>query len=321
MFWSTYIDCPTEDDFSDSTHFEPLRDTLQQIDLVHRLVELYEDKLAIAYQADDIIRIFSRGKVASLIGVEGLHQIGNSASILRMYHKLGVRYVTLAHNKNNRYADSATAKEPAHGGLSPAGKAMIKEMNRIGMIIDLSHASEATMISTLENSAAPVAFTHSSCYALVKNPRNVPEVVLDKLKENNGIIMISLIPPFTHSDTAVADVDNVVDHILHAAEKIGFDHIGLGSDYDGMFKAVNGAEDVSQWPNLVAKMLSRGITKKDVEKVIGLNIIRVLKEVEEVARNAKGWPVLEDEVKQLWSENFRAFVRKEYPQAERDHAK
>lgn len=151
IFWSTYVDCPTEDDFSDSTHFEPLRDTLQQIDLVHRLVELYEDKLAVAYQADDIMRIFSQGKVASLIGVEGLHQIGNSTSVLRMYHKLGVRYVTLAHNKNNRYADSAvstsisdqqgfadtpkTAREPAHGGLSREGRAIVKEMNRIGMFV------------------------------------------------------------------------------------------------------------------------------------------------------------------------------------------
>lgn len=175
------------------------------------------------------------------------------------------------------------------------------------------------MISTLENSVAPVVFTHSSCHALVENPRNVSDVILDKLKENNGIIMISLIPPFTCSDPTVADVDNVVDHILHAAKKIGFNHIGLGSDYDGMLKAVNGVEDVSQWPNLVATMLSRGIKRKDVEKVIGLNIIRVLKDVEEVAKKARVWPVLEDEVKQLWNENFRAFVRNEYPDAERDY--
>ncbi|KAF2501662.1 hypothetical protein BU16DRAFT_477513 [Lophium mytilinum] len=318
VFWSAYIDCPKEADFSDTTHFEPLRDTLQQIDLIHRLVDLYSDKLALAYRADDIMQLFKEGKVASLIGVEGLHQIGNSASVMRMYHKLGVRYVTLAHNKNNMYADSATATELAHGGLSEEGRAIVKEMNRIGMMIDLSHVSDATMMAALDCSKAPVAFTHSSCYSIVKHARNVPDAVLDRLKVNKGIIMISLIPPFTHRDSAAANVDHVVDHILHVAERIGFDHIGLGSDYDGMTKAVNGVEDVSKWPNLVAKMLSRGIARDNVEKILGLNVIRVMKDIESVSRSSKDWPVLEDKVAQLWDEKFRAFVRNEYPNAERD---
>ncbi|KAF2815499.1 uncharacterized protein BDZ99DRAFT_197355 [Mytilinidion resinicola] len=318
VFWSAYIDCPKLDDFTDAAHFEPLRDTLQQIDLIHRLIDLYSNKLALASRADDLLRIFKEGKVASMIGVEGLHQIGNSASVLRMYHKLGVRYVTLAHNKNNMYADSAVAKRPAHSGLSEEGKAMVKEMNRIGMMIDLSHVSDATMMAALDHSRAPVAFTHSSCYSLVNHARNVPDNVLDRLKENNGIIMISLIPPFTHKDGAAANVDHVVDHIVHVAERIGFDHIGLGSDFDGMTKAVNGVEDVSKWPNLVAKMLSRGIARENVEKVLGLNVVRVLNDIESVSRSSKDWPVLEDKVEQLWDEDFRAFVRKAYPNAERD---
>lgn len=175
------------------------------------------------------------------------------------------------------------------------------------------------MISVLETSVAPVAFTHSSCFALVNNARNVPDAVLDKLKENRGIIMISLIPPLTHSDAAKANVDHVVDHICYVANRIGFDHIGLGSDYDGMVIAVSGVEDISKWPNLVARMLARGIAREDVEKVIGLNIIRVLKDVEEVSKSARTWSVLEDDVKQLWDEDFRAFVRKEYPDAEHNH--
>ncbi|XTI91406.1 membrane dipeptidase-domain-containing protein [Cenococcum geophilum] len=209
-------------------------------DLVYRFMELYKDKLAI----------------------------------------LGVRYITLAYNKNNRYIDSAV--KLAYRGLSLVGKVMIKEINRIGMIINLFYTSKATIILTLENSAALVAFTYSSYYALVKNPRNVLEVVLDKLKENNSIIIISLIPPFTYSNTIVADINNIINYILYAAKKIGFNYIGLGLDYNSMFKAVS----------------------KDIKKVIGLNVIYILKEVKEVVRNIRGWL--------LWFENFRIFIRKEY---------
>ncbi|KAI9877145.1 MAG: hypothetical protein M1830_004695 [Pleopsidium flavum] len=186
-------------------------------------------------------------------------------------------------------------------------------------MIDLSHVSEATMLGALETSLAPVIFTHSSACGLVESPRNTSDLCLQKLKANNGVIMISFIPALTHSDTTTADLTHVVDHILYVAEKIGFDHIGIGSDFDGMVKAVSGLEDVSKYPDLVATMLCKGIQKCDVKKVIGLNTIRVLKEVEEAGhRHTKDLPVLEDEVKQLWDENMRAFVRSKYPAAEHD---
>ncbi|KAI9149058.1 Dipeptidase tcpJ [Paramyrothecium foliicola] len=319
-FWSVYVDCPDSDDYSDdAAHFEALRDTLQQIDLVYRLIHLYKDHLGFVKQASDITALFKAGKFASLIGVEGLHQIANSPSVLRLYHQLGVRYVTLAHNKNNLYADSATSAAPAHGGLSAQGKDMIHEMNRIGMIIDLSHTSEAVMHHVLDLSAAPVIFSHSSAASVVPHPRNVPDAVLEKLRQNNGVIMISFIPSLTAENAKEAGLDHIVDHILHVAGLIGYDHLGLGSDYDGMFSAVKGIDDVSLYPDLVAKMLERGICRADVEKVLGLNIIRVFEDVEKVsAASFDELPVLGETVKQLWNDGLRAVARQAYPQAEPD---
>ncbi|CAG8328687.1 unnamed protein product [Penicillium salamii] len=280
-FWSVYIDCPESDDFTNNAaHFEALRDTMQQIDLVHRLMDLYSDDMGIVQESSDIMRLFKAGKFASLIGVEGLHQIANSASVLRMYHKLGVRYITLAHNKNNLYADSATSSSPAHDGLSLQGVQMIREMNRIGMIIDLSHTSEAVMHQVLYISDAPVIFSHSAIASIVPHVRNVPDLVLRKLKANDGVVMITFIPSLIYEDTQKSSVDHVVDHIIYAGDLIGYDHIGLGSDYDGMFSAVHGVEDVTKWHVLVSKMLERGISAPNIEKVLGLNIIRVLGKVE-----------------------------------------
>ncbi|KAJ5954132.1 Peptidase M19 renal dipeptidase [Penicillium viridicatum] len=318
-FWSVYIDCPDSDDLTDDTiHFEALRDTIQQIDLVHRLLELYPDDMGLVEESSDIMRLFKAGKFSSLIGVEGLHQIANSASVLRMYYKLGVRYVTLAHNKNNIYADSATSSSPAHGGLSAQGIDMIREMNRIGMIIDLSHTSEAVMYQALESSKAPVIFSHSAIAAIVPHVRNVSDAVLEKLQANNGVIMITFIPSLIHTTANEASIDHIVDHIIHAGDLIGYSHVGLGSDYDGMFSAVKGVDDVSLYPYLVAKMLERGISRPDVEKVVGLNIIRVLGEVEARAAKLKSQSaVMEDEVKQLWNDNFRATVESVYPDAEK----
>ncbi|KXJ85044.1 renal dipeptidase family [Microdochium bolleyi] len=317
VFWSVYVDCPDEDGFSDEVHFERVRDTLQQIDLLYRVVDRYSDKLEIVRKSADIMSVFQSGKCASLIGVEGLHQIANSSSILRIYHRLGVRYVTLAHDKNNAFVDSATSAGPVHNGISEKGVEMIREMNRIGMMIDLSHTSEAVMHAALERSLAPVIFSHSSAYGLVPHPRNVPDAVLDKLKEKRGLIMISFIPWITNVDPKQASVDDVVDHIVYVAERIGFDHVGLGSDYDGMPSAPRGLEDVSKYPAVVATMLQRKIARSDVAKVMGLNLIRVMGEVETVA-NAQSavLPVLEDGVKQLWNDDIRAFVKREYPDAE-----
>ncbi|KAF4761413.1 hypothetical protein HAV15_006678 [Penicillium sp. str.  len=318
-FWSVYIDCPDSDDFTDDAiHFEALRDTIQQIDLVHRLLELYPDDMGLIEDSSDIMRLFKASKFSSLIGVEGLHQIANSVSVLRMYYKLGVRYVTLAHNKNNIYADSATSSSPAHGGLSAQGIDMIREMNRIGMIIDLSHTSEAVMHQVLESSKAPVIFSHSAIASIVPHVRNVSDAVLKKLQANNGVIMVTFIPSLIHTKASEASIDHIIDHIIYAGDLIGYNHIGLGSDYDGMFSAVKGVDDVSLYPDLVAKMLERGISRPDVEMVVGLNIIRVLEEVEARATKLKSQSaVMEDEVKQLWNDNFRATVESVYPHAEK----
>ncbi|UKZ55824.1 hypothetical protein TrVGV298_009648 [Trichoderma virens] len=285
---------PESDDFNDNAaHFEIIRDTMQQIDLVHRLVRLYKKHMGLVRRASDIIALHREGRFASLIGVEGLHQIGNSPSILRLYHKLGVRYVTLAHNKNNLYADSATATIPAHDGLSVYGRNMVREMNRIGMIIDLSHTSEAVMRQTLDQSAAPVIFSHSSTASTVPHARNVPDSILEKLQQNNGVIMISFIPSLTTVDGVRATLDHIVDHIMHVAELIGYDHIGLGSDFDGMFSAVKGIDDVTQYPALVSRLLERGINR--------INL-----------------PVMGEDIKQLWNDKFRDTVRQQYPEAEHD---
>ncbi|KAI2699501.1 hypothetical protein CBS147332_8387 [Penicillium roqueforti] len=319
-FWSVYIDCPDSDDFTDdAVHLETLRDTLQQIDLVHRLVDLYSDHMGLVDRASDIMRLFTDGKFASLIGVEGLHQIANSSSVLRLYHKLGVRYVTLAHNKNNLYADSATAISPAHDGLSSNGELIVREMNRIGMIIDLSHTSESVMHQVLDISKAPVIFSHSSTASIVPHPRNVPDAILEKLKANKGVIMITFIPSLAHIDPTQGNMDHVIDHIMHVGQKIGYDHVGLGSDYDGMFNAVKGIENVALYPHLVRRMLERGIARSDVEKIIGLNVIRVLNDVEVQSASSKSQvPIMQDGVKQLWNEKFRGVVRGAYPDAEMD---
>ncbi|EHK21728.1 uncharacterized protein TRIVIDRAFT_230798 [Trichoderma virens Gv29-8] len=319
-FWSVYVDCPESDDFNDNAaHFEIIRDTMQQIDLVHRLVRLYKKHMGLVRRASDIIALHREGRFASLIGVEGLHQIGNSPSILRLYHKLGVRYVTLAHNKNNLYADSATATIPAHDGLSVYGRNMVREMNRIGMIIDLSHTSEAVMRQTLDQSAAPVIFSHSSTASTVPHARNVPDSILEKLQQNNGVIMISFIPSLTTVDGVRATLDHIVDHIMHVAELIGYDHIGLGSDFDGMFSAVKGIDDVTQYPALVSRLLERGINRINVQKILGLNIIRVLEQVENVSDSFRDkLPVMGEDIKQLWNDKFRDTVRQQYPEAEHD---
>ncbi|KAF3388876.1 putative dipeptidase [Penicillium rolfsii] len=318
-FWSVYVDCPNTDNFrDDAAHFEALRDTIQQIDLVHRLVERYADSMGIVENSSDIMRLFQSGKFASLIGVEGLHQIANSPSILRVYHRLGVRYITLAHNKNNLYADSATSSFPAHRGLSEEGIAIIKEMNRVGLVIDLSHTSEAVMRQVLDLSEAPVIFSHSAVASIVPHVRNVSDEILLKLKTNNGVIMITFMPSLIHVQPSEASIDHIIDHVLHVGRLIGYEHIGFGSDYDGMFSAVKGVDDVAQYPVLISRMLERGIARSDVEKIIGYNVIRVLKEVEIRAVACKSrYPVLEEGVKQLWNDDFRAQVEQIYPSAEK----
>lgn len=263
------------------------------------------------------------------LGIEGLHQIGNSAGNLRRFHALGVRYATLTHNCGNRYADAALWEDPFRKappvwhGVSPDGQRLMHEMNRIGMMIDLSHTSEDTMRDVLggnpakwPGSRAPVIFSHSSAYAVCPHPRNVPDDVLDLVRARRGLVMVNFSPDFvsclpTTNKHGVPDfyppnatLAHVVTHILHIGRRIGFAHVGLGSDFDGIESTPRGLEDVARYPDLVAEMLRQGVSDEDAARVVGGNLLRVWGEVEAVAREmqAEGAPVLEDDLPELGSE-------------------
>ncbi|KAF4335428.1 microsomal dipeptidase precursor [Fusarium beomiforme] len=294
---------------------ECLLKTLQQIDTIHLLIERYPDIFGAVKSSNDIERIFRSGRIASLIGVEGLHQIAESASVVRLFHKLGVRYITLCHDYDNRYADSAKTGKNTNGGLSSHGLGMIREMNRTGMwvvlsyvvdnavnfqsprIIDLSHTATDTQKQVLKVSQAPIIFSHSSC------PRNVTDEVLGLLKINKGIIMICFLPNLTSvSGVKDASIDQVVDHVLYAGQKIGFEHVGIGSDFDGMLEGPRDLDDMSRYPQLVAKLLERGLSEDTIAQVLGGNIIRILSGVEAVAKELQCQvPVLSDEIEEVWT--------------------
>lgn len=234
------------------------------------------------------------------MGAEGLHQIGNSASVLRLYHRLGVQYVTLTHDCNNLYADAALAAHPVHDGLSNRGREIVREMNRLGMLVDLSHTSDDTMRDTLEITLAPVIFSHSNARALCDHPRNIPDDILDMVGENGGVVMVTFYPSYTNCEEPEgATLDNVVNHMVYIGRRIGFRHVGIGSDFDGMSGGPEGLEDVSKYPDLVAALVGRGITKRDIKDIIGGNILRVLAEAERVAEAMKHVEPLEDDVKPM----------------------
>ncbi|KAL4887687.1 renal dipeptidase family [Aspergillus karnatakaensis] len=298
QFWSVYIAC---NESSPEPDYEYVHDTLQQIDLVHRLADLFPSRLSLVPDTAAFRQTFetSSSQIASFIGVEGLHQIGSSAATLRLYHSLGVRYTTLTHICHNEYADSASPAKPRHNGLSTAGRAMVLEMNRLGMAVDLAHVSAKTMHDALDTTKAPVIFSHSSVYALCPNARNVPDDVLRRLAKNGGVIMITFFPHYTRcEDPAGAMLSDVADHIQYVGELIGYQYVGLGSDFDGMGSwKIKGLEDVSKYPNLIAELLARDISVRDVAGVIGGNVLRVMAEIEQVSREmiAEGITPLEDE--------------------------
>ncbi|KAI0182485.1 renal dipeptidase [Xylaria flabelliformis] len=302
QFWSVYVECPKDTDYrSDETYYEVVRDTFQQIDLVHRLIRRYPEYLAHAYTASDVRLVFESSlRIASLMGIEGLHQIGNSASILRMYHSLGVRYATLTHTCHNAFADSEEPSESLHGGLSAAGRAIVREMNRLGMIVDISHTSLETQRDVLQISTAPVIFSHSNAYTLCPHTRNVMDEILSELKKNNGVIMVTFYPSFLEPNATDASLTSVADHIQYIGEAIGYRHVGIGSDYDGMESGPEGLEDVSKYPDLIKEMLLRGISTTDTMRVMGLNIIRVLEDVERVSKSMTHVLPLEDDVKPIF---------------------
>ena len=313
QFWSVYI--PTTLKGGDA-----VRAVIEQIDVVHRIDETYPDTFEFARTADDVMRIHRSGKIASLIGIEGGHSIGNSLAVLRQLYLLGARYMTVTHSDNNDFADSATA-DPAHNGLTPFGKLVIAEMNRLGMLVDLSHVAPKTMNDVLDITAAPVIFSHSSARAIIDHARNVPDDVLRRLKQNDGVVMVSFVPTFSSEKARAADaakdaetarlkamyrgqpekvkagiaewdaahpipyatVQDVADHIDHVVQVAGAEHAGIGSDLDGITSTPQGLDSVAAYPTLFAELIRRGYTDEQLKGIAGLNVLRVMRKVEETA--------------------------------------
>jgi membrane dipeptidase len=313
QFWSVYVP-------SSMQGREAVRATLEQIDIVHRMVRRWPETFATASTAAEVERIFRSRKIASLIGMEGGHSIDNSLATLRMMHTLGAGYMTLTHSANVPWADSAT-DEPVLGGLSKFGEEVVREMNWLGMLVDLSHVSPETMEDAIRVSEAPVIFSHSSAKALCNVPRNVPDHVLQLLPKNGGVIMITFVPGFISQEIANhaarlteaqqsfraqfpnndayvatalerwraenpeprATLSQVADHIDHVRKVAGIDHIGLGGDFDGITTVVQGLEDVSKYPDLTAELIRRGYADQDIRKILGLNILRVMRAAEQVS--------------------------------------
>jgi membrane dipeptidase len=290
QFWSVYVPSTMQGK-------EAVRATLEQIDIVHRMTKRWPETFEMAHTAADVGRSFKAGRIGSLIGIEGGHSIDSSLATLRMMFALGARYMTLTHSANVPWAD-ASPGPAVLGGLSKFGEEVIREMNRLGMLVDLSHVSPDTMEDALRVTDAPVIFSHSSARAICNHHRNVPDNILKLVAANGGVVMVTFVPGFISQ--AVADYDakpaaerqgpapkatlaQVADHIDHIRKVAGIDHIGLGGDFDGISSVVVGLEDVSTYPALSAELLKRGYTDEDVKKIVGLNVLRVMRQVEKVA--------------------------------------
>jgi len=311
QFWAAYVPVTTIDS---GPH--PAVYALEQIDLIKRLCAKYPRDLAMAYRAADVERNFKAGKISCLIGIEGGHAIENSVGALRMFAALGVRYITLTHWRSLSWATAST--DTAQRGLSALGRDVVREMNRVGIVVDLSHVNDATMSDALHATRAPVMFSHSSARALTGHARDVPDSILKLVPGNGGIVMVNFNPGFVSeavrlyedsmesraralraagaAATSVAEstkawaarapkatLGQVADHIEHIRAVAGVDHVGLGSDFDGITEVPVGLEDVSKFPDLIAELLRRGWSEQDVSKVAGLNALRVLRVTEQVA--------------------------------------
>ncbi|KAM7015451.1 dipeptidase 1 [Tautogolabrus adspersus] len=298
QFWSAYVPCETQ-------YKDAVRQTLEQIDVVHRMCQEYPDTFMFATSADDIHKAFGMNKTASLIGVEGGHSIDSSLGTLRTMYHLGVRYLTLTHSCNTPWADNwlvDSGSEPSeHNGLSPFGKQLVVEMNRLGMLIDLAHVTVAVMSQVLDMSKAPVIFSHSSAYSICPHKRNVPDDILRRVNHTRGIVMVNFYNDYV-TCSKTAKISDVADHFDHIKKVGGADIVGFGGDYDGVTRLPEGLEDVSKVPKVVAELLKRNWTDEEVKAALGNNLLRVLKEAEQVRDSLKNTrpddvPIPYDEVK------------------------
>jgi membrane dipeptidase len=320
VFWSAYV--PNQIVEHGSARF-----ALEQMDMVHRLVDRYPRDLAFARTADDVVRAHRQGRVASLIGIEGGHAIENSLAVLRQFYDVGARYLTLTHNTTLAWAD-AGSDTAAHNGLTPFGREVVREMNRLGMLVDLSHTSDSVTAQALRLSEAPVIWSHSSARAIANHRRNVPDELLRMVPANGGVVLVNFLCDFVSGPIAEWDrqrsaaarlardrflaagdsagyrammatwgmanqrpprptIPDVADHIDHIRRVAGIDHVGYGSDFDGIDCAPVGLEDVSMFPALTAELLRRGYSDDDAKKVIGLNVLRVMRQAETTARRLR----------------------------------
>ena len=312
QFWSVYVPATLAGDTAVTA-------VLEQIDTAHRMIEAYPDRLELALTAADVERIFAAGKVASLLGAEGGHSIGSSLGVLRSLYALGVRYMTLTHNNNVGWADAAT-DQPHAAGLTDFGREVVREMQRLGMLVDLSHVASSTMRDALDVARAPVIFSHSSARALCDHPRNVPDDVLGRLAGNGGVCMVTFVPFFVSPECAQwqiglfaelerrgldrrdisaweavvpeyerahpipeATLTQVADHVEHVRDVAGIAHVGVGGDYDGSAGMPAGLADVSCYPALFAELLARGWSEEDCAALAGGNVLRVLRDAENLA--------------------------------------
>jgi membrane dipeptidase len=314
QFWSVYV--PANTAYNNTA----LIQVMEQIDLVRQMIDRYPDTFELALTVDDIERIRAQGKIASLIGVEGGHAIHDSLGVLRRLYDLGARYMTLTHSDTLSWADSAT-DDAKHAGLAPFGESVVREMNRLGMLVDLSHVSAETMHDALDVCRAPVIFSHSSARAIADHPRNVPDDVLKRLPENGGVVMVNFYSGFivpegakrslewfyfkrelerkTPDDTAAVErelsrwekehpikpgtIHDVVDHIDHIVKVAGIDHAGIGSDFDGVDTLPAQLEDVSKYPLITQELLNRGYDEESIHKIMGRNLMRAMRAAEEAA--------------------------------------
>lgn len=321
QFWSVYVPATL-------TPVEAARETFEQIDTVHRIVALHPETFELATTAADVERIHRAGRIASLMGIEGGYSIDNSMGLLRQFHDAGVRYMTLTHSLTTDWADSAT-DAPKWGGLNPFGEAVVREMNRLGMLVDLSHVSEETMMDAIRVSAAPVIFSHSSARAVTGHPRNVPDSVLRLMPQNGGVVMVTFVPGFINEDMRAwsaartaeqarlkalnpgdpagaqivgidawdaanpppgAGISDIVAHIQHVRDVAGIDHVGLGGDFDGVPTLPRGVSGVDAYPAILAALMEAGWTEADIRKIAGENVLRVMRAVEVVAADKADEP-------------------------------